>query len=124
MQRNRTEQGQATVEVALVFPLFIIICLGVIQIGVVGRRNIELTHAARAGAREAVVNPDGASVRSAVLSATNLEAGRISVSLSGGSSPGEHLTVTVSYEDPTDVPLVGRFIGPMIMSEELSVRVE
>ena len=52
--------GSAVVEFALVFPLVVVVLLGVIEVGVVGRAQIEVVAAAREGARQAAADPDPA----------------------------------------------------------------
>lgn len=124
MFRTDDESAQATVELAMILPLIMTICLGIAQVGVVARQQIELTHAARAAARVAIVDPSAASVRSAALEASSLDGSRVEIRLSGDSSPGGLMEVTASYVSPTDLPLIGRFIGDITLSESLSVRVE
>ena len=54
-RRGGAERGQATVEVALVLPLLAILMLAIGQVMVVGVTEIQVTNAARAGARAAAV---------------------------------------------------------------------
>ena len=121
-RRRNDEHGQATVELALVLPLLVIVLLGVIQVALVGRDSIAVTHAARAAARAAIVDP--AEANSAAVRSTGLDARRMEVVVSGDVHPGALITVTVTYDDPTDVPLIGRLIGDVELSESLSARVE
>ena len=52
------ENGAAAVELAVVLPVLILILLGIIQFGFILNGQITLTHAAREGARLAVINGD------------------------------------------------------------------
>ena len=47
------ERGSAVVEFALVLPLVLVVLLGIVEVAVVARSEIQLVHAAREGAREA-----------------------------------------------------------------------
>ena len=116
------EGGQATVELALVLPLLVMVLLAVIQVALVGRDSIAVTHAARAAARAAVVDPDAAS--EVAMSSTRLDGARMNVVVHGDARPGSMVDVTVTYDDPTDVPLIGRLIGDVELTESLSARVE
>jgi len=101
-----TDRGQAAVEFALAIPIVVVLLLGVIQVLIVGLRQAALDTAARNGARAASVAGDAASAaRAAVDDAVGL---RVEVVTSVGRS---NVTVVVTYDDPTSVPVIGRVIG-------------
>ena len=54
------ERGSATVEVALVIPIVLLLLVALVEVAVVARVQIELLGAARQGARVAATNPDPA----------------------------------------------------------------
>jgi Flp pilus assembly protein TadG len=54
--RRERERGQAMVELALVLPLFLLLLLGIVQMGSVFRDYIALTDATRVGARQGSVS--------------------------------------------------------------------
>ena len=56
-RRCQREGGQATVEVALLLPLLALLLLAVVQVGLVVRDQVLVTHAAREAARAAAVDP-------------------------------------------------------------------
>ena len=56
--RPRPARGQATVEFVLVLPLVVVVCLAVVQVAVVARRDVLVAHAAREAARAAAVEAD------------------------------------------------------------------
>ncbi len=102
------DRGQATVELAMSLPILAVVLLAVAQIAVAVRNELAVELAAREGARAAAVAADSsAAARDAATGATRLP---IDVETHRGA---ELVTVTVSYVDPTDVAIIGRFIGPI-----------
>ena len=57
VRRRRGDGGQASVELALVLPLVVLLLLAVVQLGLLVRDQILVVHAAREAAREAAVDP-------------------------------------------------------------------
>ncbi|MFB3739469.1 MAG: TadE family protein, partial [Candidatus Velamenicoccus archaeovorus] len=56
-------RGSATVELALVMPILLLVCLALVQVGLFARDQLVVVQAARAGARQAAVDLDDGSVR-------------------------------------------------------------
>jgi Flp pilus assembly protein TadG len=114
------DTGQAAVETALVLPALAVLTLGIVQVGVVVVEQVAVVHAAREGARAAAVstNPGGDGT-AAALQATSLRPLEVSVA-----SGGDIVTVTVSRASPTDVPIVGAFIGDVTLRASASMRWE
>ena len=103
---DERERGQATVEFALLLPLFVLMVLMVLQASLVGIDWIRVQAASREGARSgaaALRDPRG-SAREAVGKSSTLAADRTTV---GVSERAQMLTVTVRYRVATDVPIVG-----------------
>lgn len=101
-------RGQATVELALGLPVVCIGVLLVLQLALVGRDAVLVTHAAREAARAAAVEPTGPSARTGAVAASSaLDPARLDVRLrrSGG-----RVTVEVGYRSITGLPLVGALI--------------
>ncbi len=119
-----TERGQATVELALTLPLAVLFALMVIQAGLVAKDFLLVNHSAREAARAAAVDPTQAAARTGAVGGSNLEPGRMKVSLTGGSSTGDLATATVTYQSPTDVPLVGWLVGDVSLQAQVTMRVE
>ncbi len=115
------EQGQATVELALLLPLLALLTMGIVQIGLLAHDRIALTHAAREAVRAAVVDPDAGSVRDAADRASALDPSRLTVDVI---DDGDDVEVTVTYLAPTDVPVVGAVVGDVTMRERFVGRVE
>ena len=57
---SRGDRGQATVELALVLPLVVMVLAGLLQVALLITTQVALEHAAREGARAAAVAPDRA----------------------------------------------------------------
>ena len=74
-------RGSAVVEFALIFPLIVIVLVGVIEVAVVGRAQIEVVAAAREGARQAASDPDPARAVEAVRAALGPVGDRAQVSV-------------------------------------------
>lgn len=51
--RARRQRGAATVEFALIIPIFLLIIMGIIEFAMIGFHKLSLTQAARAGSRAA-----------------------------------------------------------------------
>lgn len=121
---QRSQRGQATVELALVLPVAVLLALAVAQVAVVAVDSVLVHHAAREAARAAAVEPNVAIATEAAHGAAGLDAARLDVSLSGGRSRGEHLSVTARYTSATTVPLIGRMLGDVDLQASVTIRVE
>jgi Flp pilus assembly protein TadG len=105
--RRRAERGQASVEVALLLPMVVVLLLGLLQVAVVGRDQLALELAAREAARAASVSADPTrAAGAAARRVTTLAPLGVAVAARAGS-----VTVTVTRVNPTDVPLAGRFVA-------------
>ena len=115
------ERGQATVELALAFPIVVVMLLAIVQVTLVVRDQVAVIHAAREGARAAAVTgagaPDGVA---AARAAVGLEPGRLAVQV----VKGTEVRATARYRSPTDVPIVGRFIGDVTVQASAVMRAE
>jgi Flp pilus assembly protein TadG len=119
----RSEQGQATVELALLLPLLALLALGLVQLGLIARDRVAVTHVAREAVRTAVVDSSTDAVRAAAIKASSLDPSRLSTTVSDIGSDGD-VTVTVTYRVPTDVPLVGALVGDVTLRERFVGRAE
>lgn len=116
------ERGQATVELALLLPVIVVIGLAVVQVGLLTADRLAAIDAARVGARAAALRPDrGAVDRAFEEQGIDLRGGN--ARLSGELRPGGVATITVR-RPPTRLPLVGRALGNIEISETLVFRVE
>jgi Flp pilus assembly protein TadG len=117
-------RGQATVEVALVLPVVVLLLLAVVQVGLLVRAQVLVTHMAREAARAAAVDSRPEAAVEAARAATTLDPNRLSVRVDGRSGPGSRVVVHVTYEVPTDVPLVGALLDDVTLEAEATMRVE
>lgn len=121
-QRPTCEQGQATVELAVLLPFVTILLLAVVQAGVLVGDRLATLDAARIGARAAALRPDQAAVDRAFREhGVDLHGG--SMALSGDLRPGGMATITVQ-RPPTRLAVVGRVVGGMTITEKLVFRIE
>ena len=88
--------------------MILMVALALLQVGILARNQLIIADAARAGAREASVNPDPAQVAAVVAeAATAFDPEAITVGLSGPGGLGSPIAVAVSYRMPVSVPFVG-----------------
>jgi Flp pilus assembly protein TadG len=121
---GRRESGQAAVELALALPLLALLALVLLQVALVVSDQVLLVHAAREAAREVAVADDRDAARRAALAGSRLEARRLEVQTSVRGAPGSRVTVELAYAAPTDVPVVGRFVGDVRLAASVTMRVE
>jgi hypothetical protein len=121
--RARSEQGQATTELALLLPLVVLLLLAVLQVAVIARDDVLVTHAAREAARVVAVDARPAAALAAARSG-GLRAERVQVQVTGRRGAGSRAIVRVSYRSPTEVPIVGTLLGDPLMVAVVTIRVE
>lgn len=111
-------------ELALCLPMLCLLLVLVVQVGLIVRDQVLLTHAARESARVAAVDDRAGSPRDAAVAAGPLDPDRLTVRLEGGGASGSRVRAVVNYRSPTDVPLVGALLGDIDMQAEVTMRVE
>lgn len=111
-------------EVALALPVVALALLLVVQVGLVARDQVLVTHAAREGARAAAVDPAPGAAAVAARSTPGLRPDRLRVTTSPRGEAGSTVRVTVRYRSPTDVPLAGLLVGDPELSATVVMRVE
>lgn len=124
-------RGQGLTEFAVVFPLFILLVLVVIDFGRGIYAYHTISNAARGGARVAIVDQNPTRVRATALEETvGLNPDDIDVDLSqlttscGTLKIGCETAVTVSYAFRPLAPLVGTIFGPMTLSSTTRIPIE
>jgi Flp pilus assembly protein TadG len=109
---HRSEKGQGMVELALIFPVLLILVLGIIDLGMGFRTYIVLSNAAREGARWVAIyptDPSGALDRVSIeadtvgLANTGFSDGGIAVSFTPNQTTyteGQDVTVAIEHDFP------------------------
>ena len=115
------QRGQSTVEFVLVTPFFALMLLTIIQVGLLVRTRVLVTHATREAVRAAAVGGTDAEVRSAAAAAAGLDPRRLQVLVrrSGGRA-----TVELQYREATDVVVVGSLVGDATFESRATMRLE
>jgi Flp pilus assembly protein TadG len=117
------ERGSAVVEFALVVPLIVLVLLAAVEVAVVARTQLEVSQAAREGAREAAATPDpsqAVEVVRAFLGEDLSSRARVSVSRDHRVGGRAEVTVRVTHR------LGGGLLGNLTVTLEgkSSMRVE
>lgn len=125
MRAAREDEGQGTVELALILPVVALLVLVVLQIGLVMRDRVLLTHATREAVRAASVATDDrvAAAHRAADRSGELDPGRLDEQVTV-SDDGTEVRVEVTYRSPTDLPLVGALVPDVEFRESATMRVE
>lgn len=122
LSRRRSSQcGQSTVEFVLVMPFFALMLLAVVQVGLLVRTRVLVTHAAREAVRVAAVGVGDSDVRAAAIAAADLDPTRLRVSVRRADG---RATVELSYTERTDVPVVGPLVGDAVFEAGATMRLE
>lgn len=122
--RRRDERGQATLELALCLPILALLLAGLIEIGFLVADQTRIWHAAREGARAAVVDPDLADAEAA---AERSGLAPLDVRISPAPDrrrQGDPLTVHVAYAPSARVPLFGVLLDRIALTAQATMRIE
>lgn len=117
--RGARHRGQATVELALGLPIVCLAVLLVLQLALVGRDAVLVTHAAREAARAAAVEPSAPVARAGATGAsTALDPERVEVTLR---RRGGRVIVEVRYQSITGLPIVGALVPDPRLDAEVTM---
>lgn len=121
---RRGEGGQATVELALGLPLLALLLAGLVEVGLLVADQTRIWHAAREGARVAVVDPDSADA-AAAAERSGLQPLVVEISPPPElRRQGDPLTVTVRYGPEARVPLFGALLERVELVARATMRIE
>ena len=116
-------------EFAIVLPIFLLLLLGIAQLGIAFHNYIQLTDATRAGARfGAPLSCSGSCDRTDKVvtkvkeSAANLDAAQVGVTVTSPWTPGSDLRVCASY--PYSIDLIGMVVSSGNLNSCTTERVE
>lgn len=122
LRPGHRDGGQATVELALAFPVVLVGMLLVVQLALVARDQLLVSHATREAARAAAVEDRAGAARDgAVRSTTALDPARLHVD---ADRIGERVTVRVRYHARTALPLVGVLLPDPMLRATVTMRME
>ena len=136
MPKFRSERGQSLVESALILPIFILVLVGLFDVGRAVYAYNTISNASREAVRVAIVNQTAADVQSeAIKQAVSLgiAAGDVTITYldpsgvgtcSGNIDPGCLASVTVQYSYSAATPVIGQIIGPFTMTAKTEMPVE
>lgn len=110
----------------MVLPLVLLVTLALVQTGLLVRDRLLVEAAARAGARAAAIQDDGAAIRdAAVAAAPGLDGSGLELVVSRAGVRGDPVTVSVRYTAAVQVPLVSWLFGGSVgMSSTTTARQE
>lgn len=117
---DRGDRGQATVEFALTIPVLLLVLLGAVQVFVLLVDRLHLVHVTRDATRAASVSGDPSAAVSTVIERAWPDR-TVSYRVS---DDGTVVSVTIELVDPTDVPIIGRFLPDVHLTESLTMLVE
>ena len=96
-------------------PLLLVMSLAIVQVGLLARDRLLVEAVARAGAREAALQPDEAAIRDAALAAgPGLDAAGVTIAVTRAGTAGDPVTVEVAYAEPIRVPFVEWLFGSSV----------
>jgi Flp pilus assembly protein TadG len=114
---TRRDRGQAAVELALALPIVTMLTLGIVQTVTVVADQLAVELAAREAARAAAVAAaPGDAAERAAHAATGVRPLSVATSTVGG-----RVSVTVTHQSTTDVPLVGRALGDITVTATVTM---
>jgi Flp pilus assembly protein TadG len=122
--RRTDDGGQSSVETALVLPVVAMALLLVLQVGLLIRDQVLVTHSAREGARVAAVEAETEPAVEAARAAAGLDSTRLAVEVTGILESGERVRIEVRYRSPVVVPLINGLVEDVDLRASLTIRVE
>jgi len=121
---RRDESGQATLELALGLPILALLLAGLVEVGMLVSDQTRIWHAAREGARVAVVDPD---LADAVAAAERAGLAPLDVEVTPAAQfrrQGDPLTLSVGYSPRARVPLFGVLLERLELTAKATMRIE
>jgi Flp pilus assembly protein TadG len=114
---NRSDRGQTLVEFALIIPIFLLIVVGLFDVGRGVYSYNTMANAARAAARVAIVNQDPVAIRAEARQAgVALGLSDADITLDSCSEFDCKYGVTITYDYEPVTPLIGRLFNPTLVS--------
>lgn len=136
LSRRDGSAGQGLVEFALIFPVLMLLLVGIFDAGRLVFAYNDITNAARVGARVAIVNQGGSAARDATitqatslgLSSSDVTVTYLTPDLSGACATPYDLgcvaEIEVSFDWRAITPVIGNLIGPVTVTTETRMPIE
>jgi Flp pilus assembly protein TadG len=127
-RRTRPEGGQTMVEFALALPILALFLIAIVELGLVLNAYVEVTHAARVGARKASVSrQDGSGATTAITAAknstSNLDKNELDVEVTPQPwTKGSPVEVRVTY--PVSIDILGFVVTSGELEAEATARTQ
>lgn len=114
-RRSRRKRGQALVEFALVFPIFMLVLSGIMDFGFMLYSRMSVINASREGAHAAIVAEDHSTILTVAQGAAVATAAQGGVSISGSGVTVSCLATTVSVSSPPAVSCASAKAGDSVV---------
>jgi Flp pilus assembly protein TadG len=135
--RRRRSRGQGLVEFALIFPILILLLVGIFDAGRLIFAYNDITNAAREGTRVGIVDQTAGTIQTEVIrqaTSLGLTAAQVDVKFCKSDGTGCSSTkpttldslvqVRVTYPWRAITPIIGNIIGPVTVGSESRMSVE
>ena len=130
-KRRTNEAGQAVVEFAIILPVLLMVLFAILQFGVVFNNYIQVTAAAREGARKASVSrslgtaaAETAATAAAKAAAPGLKQSSITVTYPNSPTFAQGSDVAVKVTYPYAISIIGVVVSSGNLSSTTTMRVE
>jgi Flp pilus assembly protein TadG len=126
IRSTQAERGQTMVEFALALPVLALFLIAIVELGIVLNAYVEVTHAARVGARKAsVLRMDSSGAAQAIAAArdstSNLDKDKLNVEVTPQPWPkGTPVEVRVTY--PVSIDILGFVVKSGDLEAEATAR--
>ena len=129
MKILNNQKGQALVEFALVFPILLLLVMGILQFGMMLNSYLSIENASREGARAGIVGSSDSEIRNTIISTSpSLDPNKLTVTITPAEAnrkSGNTLTVKVTYNYNLTVPIISSLFNNMVvLNGQTSMRVE
>lgn len=123
--RAGSQRGQSVVEMALLLPAFLLLVLGMLDLGRAVYTYNVLSNAVRDGSRVAIVdsNTNAAVIQAVQQSAVGVNLSAANVTISGARTPGSTVTVSALFVFQPVTPLIQGIVGTAIQLRASSAMV-
>ena len=111
-----TESGQATVELAFIFPIILLLGAALFQVGLIVVNQLAVWDAARSAARAAAVSTDPQVAERAANDAVSLRPLKVTVT-----TIDDVVSAHVVYVEQTSLPLIGLFFPAVTLEASVAM---